>query len=181
MPVTRLITTGDAEALAALLTRNREFLEPWEPEHDDSYYTVDRQRAIIRRHLDEHAHGKTVPFVITDEDGDVAGRITLNGVIRGAFQSASVGYWVSEDRNGRGLATAAVADVISYAFGGIGLHRLQAETLPHNVRSQRVLTRNGFRPFALAPGFLKIEGSWQDHVLFQLLNDVPAASPSRVR
>ncbi|MCL2582068.1 MAG: GNAT family N-acetyltransferase [Streptosporangiales bacterium] len=171
MPVTRLIEQGDAEALAALLTANREFLEPWEPEHDESFFTLARQRAVIRRHLEEHVRGQTVPFAILDESGDLAGRITLNGVVRGAFQSASVGYWVSRERNGRGLATAAVADVISYAFGPVGLHRLQAETLPHNVRSQRVLARNGFRPFALAPGFLKIEGRWQDHVLFQLLNE----------
>jgi ribosomal-protein-alanine N-acetyltransferase len=34
-----------------------------------------------------------------------------------------------------------------------------------------VLARNGFTPFAIAPSYLKIEGRWQDHVLFHLLND----------
>ena len=96
-------------------------------------------------------------------------RISLNGITRGAFQSASVGYWVSQSSNGRGLASAAVAEVVGLAFRGLGLHRLQAETLLHNAPSQRVLIRNGFRPFAVAPSYLKIAGEWQDHVLFHLL------------
>ena len=63
-----------------------------------------------------------------------------------------------------------MADAIAIAFGQLGLHRLQAATLLHNERSQRVLRRNGFRPFAVAPDYLKIAGQWQDHVLFHLVN-----------
>ena len=110
-----------------------------------------------------------VPLAILDSDGAVAGSINLNSIIRGAFQSASVGYWVSESRAGRGLAAAAVADVTELAFGELGLHRLDAATLLHNTPSQRVLLRNGFRPFAVAESYIKIAGCWQDHILFQLL------------
>jgi ribosomal-protein-alanine N-acetyltransferase len=81
-----------------------------------------------------------------------------------------VGYWVSESHIGRGLASAAVADVISKGFGEYRLHRLEAATLLHNTPSQRVLARNGFRPFAVSEAYLKIDGRWQDHILFQLLN-----------
>src|SRR5215469_16382401 len=93
----------------------------------------------------------------------------------GALQSASVGYWVSKSHNGRGLATAAVADIITIAFRELGLHRLQAETLLHNTASQRVLTRTGFRPFGIAPSYLKIAGKWQDHVLFHAFNPADPA------
>jgi ribosomal-protein-alanine N-acetyltransferase len=171
MPVTRLVSTRDARALAALVTRNREFLAPWEPERDDSYFTVNRQQQIIARELDAYDYGSIVPMVITDEAGHVAGRISINGISRGSFLSASIGYWVSQEVNGRGLATAAVGEAIGIAFGRIGLHRLQAETLLHNTASQRVLTRNGFRPFGVAPSYLRIAGQWQDHILFHLLNE----------
>jgi ribosomal-protein-alanine N-acetyltransferase len=57
------------------------------------------------------------------------------------------------------------------SFDTLGLHRLEAGTLVRNVRSQRVLEKNGFVRFGLAPRFLRIAGQWQDHVLFQLLND----------
>ena len=56
------------------------------------------------------------------------------------------------------------------AFDELGLHRVEAGTLVHNVGSQRVLERNGFVRFGLAPQYLRIAGRWQDHVLFQVLN-----------
>jgi ribosomal-protein-alanine N-acetyltransferase len=55
------------------------------------------------------------------------------------------------------------------AFVELGLHRVQAGTLLHNVGSQRVLERNGFTRIGLAQDFLKIAGRWQDHILFQLV------------
>ena len=170
MAVTRLLSIDDAEELAAVVSENREFLAPWEPLHNDAYFTVEGQRASLRQALDAHAREAMVPLGIVTEDGRLAGRISINSIIRGAFQSAAIGYWVSQSYNGRGLATAAVADAIQIAFQPLGLHRLQAETLLHNVGSQRVLTRNGFEPFAVAPDYLKIAGRWQDQILFHLFN-----------
>jgi len=176
MAVTRVVTMDDAGPLAALLTANREFLAPWVPVRDHSYYTVGAQRAILGGELDAYQRQTMVPLVILDKDGQLAGRIHINGISRGAFQSASIGYWVSQSHNGQGLASKAVADVIEIAFEQLRLHRLQAETLLHNVPSQRVLTRNGFRPFGVAPSYLKIAGRWQDHVLFCLLNETENAA-----
>ena len=51
----------------------------------------------------------------------------------------------------------------------LGLHRLEAGTLAHNTGSQRVLLKCGFTEIGLAPGYLKIAGEWQDHLLFQRL------------
>lgn len=171
MAVTRVVSPADATELTARLRANREFLAPWVPVREDGYFTVEAQLTILEKELDAYARGTMIPLAIVDEDGQLAGRINVNGITRGAFQSASIGYWVSESRGGRGLASAAVADVIGIAFRELGLHRLQAETLLHNAPSQRVLTRNGFRPFAVAPSYLKIAGEWQDHILFHLLNE----------
>ncbi len=171
--VTRLITPHDAPALARLVRANREFLAPWEPVRGEDYFTEDGQRADILGSLAQYAQGVKVPHVIVRESGGIAGRITLNTVVRGAFQSASVGYWLGAADNGRGLATAAVRDMIKLAFQDLGLHRLEAGTLVDNVRSQRVLERSGFVRFGLAPEYLEIAGRWQDHVLYQLLNSGP--------
>ena len=53
----------------------------------------------------------------------------------------------------------------------LGLHRIQAGTLLHNVRSQRVLERTGFVRFGMAPAYLNIAGQWQDHALYQIVNE----------
>lgn len=170
MAVTRLITLDDAAALARMQTENRDYLAPWSPIQEERYYTKEGQREVLERDLTVYARGGMLPLAILGDDGAVCGRINLNTIVRGAAQSASVGYWVSESHTGRGLATAAVADAIGIGFGELGLHRLEAATLLHNTPSQHVLARNGFRPFAVCEKYLKIAGKWQDHILFMLLN-----------
>lgn len=169
MAVTRLARAGDAAALARQVRANREFLEPWEPTRYDDFFTEAAQRTVLDRALEAYGHGTKVPLIIVGDSGELIGCININGITRGAFQSASIGYWVSQSHNGQGFATAAVADAIAIAFGDLGLHRLQAETMFHNTGSQRVLARNGFAPFAVAPAYLKIAGAWRDHILYHLL------------
>jgi ribosomal-protein-alanine N-acetyltransferase len=170
--VTRLVTVEDGPALAALLVENQDFMAPWEPHREASYFTTEGQVETIRATLAEHGRGGNLPLVIV-ADGRVVGRITLNGIVRGAFQSCNVGYWVGQAWNGRGLASAALGEVIAIAFGELGLHRVQAETLHHNIASQRVLAHHGFERFGMAPKYLNIAGQWQDHVMYQLVrNDV---------
>jgi [ribosomal protein S5]-alanine N-acetyltransferase len=170
MPVTRELSLNDAERLARLVTANRHYLAPWSPRQDETYFTERGQQEVLARDLAAQRRGAMFPLAIVDQAGEICGRINLNSIIRGAFQSGSVGYWVSQSHAGRGLASAAVADVVDIAFGGLGLHRLEAGTLLHNTPSQRVLARNGFRPFAVAEAYIKIDGRWQDHILFHLLN-----------
>ena len=124
----------------------------------------------MRSAWESYAAGQTLPHVIVDGDGGVVGRVNLNSIIRGAFQSASVGYWVDGRRTGEGLATAAVAAMIRVAFDELDLHRLQGETLAHNTASRHVLERNGFVEYGVAPDYLRIDGRWQEHVLYQLVH-----------
>ena len=167
---TRLVTLDDVPALAELVRVNRDFLAPWDPIRGDDFYTVDGQRAAIEALLARHDGGWIRPHVILDDSGRVVGRITLNEIVRGPFQSCHLGYWVSAADNGRGLATAAVRDMMRVAFDELGLHRIQAGTLLHNIGSQRVLERNGFVRFGVAPEYLNIAGKWQDHALYQVLS-----------
>jgi ribosomal-protein-alanine N-acetyltransferase len=170
MPMIRLVAVDDAPVLAELLTANREFLAPWQPTRAEDVFTTNGQREAIDNALIEHERGITVPNVILN-DGRVAGRVTLSNIVRGPFQSCNLGYWVDSGHTGRGLGTAAVREIVDLAFGPLGLHRVEAGTLRHNIGSQRVLERNGFVRFGTAPAYLKIAGSWQDHVLYQAVNN----------
>jgi [ribosomal protein S5]-alanine N-acetyltransferase len=170
---TRLVTLDDVPALAALHRENRAFLAPYEPVREESYYTEDGQRTLVRTALERHAEGTLQPHVVLDEDGRVVGRATLNEIVRGPLQSCSLGYWLAATATGRGLATAAVRDMQRVAFEQLGLHRIQAGTLVDNVRSQRVLERTGFTRFGLAPSYLHIAGQWRDHVLYQVVRPDP--------
>ncbi|UBH07448.1 ribosomal protein S5 alanine N-acetyltransferase [Leucobacter sp. Psy1] len=172
----RLIEPADAETLASLLARDREFLLPWEPIRADAYFTAPGQQAEIRALLEQHERGEVVPFVMLNDEERVVGRVTLNGIVRGPFQSCSVGYWLTRASRGRGLATFAVAAAVDHAFTEIGLHRVQAEVMPDNTASRRVLERNRFSEYGYAPRYLQIAGSWEDHLMFQRLADDPAVT-----
>jgi ribosomal-protein-alanine N-acetyltransferase len=170
---TRLVALDDVPALPELLRVNRDFLAPWDPIRDDDYFTVDGQLAVIQAALERHEEGSTLPHVILNDRNCVAGRITLNSIVRGPFQSCALGYWVNAADGGRGLATAAVRDIMRVAFDELGLHQIEAGTLLHNVRSQRVLERNGFTRFGIAPAYLNIAGEWQDHAMYQAVRKTP--------
>jgi ribosomal-protein-alanine N-acetyltransferase len=164
--VIRLLDPHDAEELAALYAANREFLAPFEPTRDDAFFTAEVQRERLERPPD----ADWWRWAIVD-DGAIAGMIALNDVLRGPLQMGTVGYWVDRSRNGRGLASAALAEVVEFAFGEAGLHRLEAGTLPDNVPSQRVLEKNGFERFGFAHRLLLIAGEWRDHVLYERVDD----------
>jgi ribosomal-protein-alanine N-acetyltransferase len=167
---TRLLRPDDAPVLLAIAQEDRDFFAPWEPQRDERWFTAAGQREEIAARLEQHRLGLAVPHVVQDDAGDVVGRITLNNVVRGAFQSCSVGYWIRSAANGRGHATSAVRSMVRLAFEELRLHRVEAGTLVHNGASQRVLERNGFARYGLAPQYLRIAGRWQDHEFFQLLN-----------
>lgn len=175
VPFSRALAATDAAVLARLLRDNRAFLAPWQPRRGEDYFTDRAQQVIVDTALQDRDRGASLPLVILDDhdDDDVVGTVTLQSIIRGSFQSCSIGYWLAEDAQGRGLATAAVREATHLAFQDLRLHRVQAETLLHNGRSQRVLERLGFAGYGTAPAYLKIDGRWQDNALYQLLTPTP--------
>lgn len=165
----RVVSPRDAPALSRLQIRNREHLLSGAPLRTEQWMSVQGQREVIAQGLAELRADRQVPLVI-EADRELVGRLTLSGVTRGALQSAALGYWVSEHATGRGIATAAVRRLVDIAFGPLRLHRLQAEVLVGNDASVRVLEKNGFVQFGLAPQYLEVGGSWGDFRMFQLIN-----------
>ena len=91
------------------------------------------------------------------------GVVNLNEVVRGVFQSAYLGYYVVAPYEGRGFMAPGLAAVIQRGFRGLKLHRLEANIMPHNLRSKALVQRLGFRFEGVARRYLKIAGRWRDH------------------
>src|SRR4051794_40073430 len=165
----RAFTAGDVAELTDLRVRNREFLTPWEPRRSDGFFTAAGQRAEIERDRHEWAADRTYAFGIVERgSGALRGRIALANVVRGAWENATMGYFVDQEAGGRGYATEAVALALEFAFGPCRLHRVQAAVMPHNERSRRVLENNGFRREGFSPRYLRLDGAWRDHDLFAI-------------
>ena len=112
----RPLELDDADGLAALYARNREFLRPFEPDRDDAFFTPEGQRARVEQALEGARAGTRFGYAILDAGEEIAGVLGLENVIRGASRSATVSYWVDRGRNGRGLASRAVAEIAEIAL-----------------------------------------------------------------
>lgn len=164
----------DYQAWAELRTRSREHLTPWEPQWSRDELGRSAFRRRLRLYQREQREDQTFAFFLfRDSDNTLLGGLTLSNVRRGVTQAATLGYWLGLPHVGQGYMRRGVSAIIPFAFDELRLHRLEAACLPRNTASIAVLERNGFQHEGLARRYLKIDGHWQDHVLFALLADDP--------
>ena len=178
----RPLGPSDARALLELRVRNRSFFAPYEPTPGERHVTLEGQLDEIERCLEDARRDRRYAFgIVSREDDRIVGRIAMSNVARGAWQNATLGYYVDGRRNGRGIGTEAVGLVIRFAFAHVGLHRLQAGVLPQNIASARVLEKNGFRREGVSLRYLRIADEWRDHVMYALTSEEwdPAVAPTR--
>lgn len=162
----RPLAASDAEPWRSARQRNAAWLVRWDatvpPGSDARTSTF---RALVRRLRRQARHGTTYPFAV-EVDGHFAGQVTVNNIVRGSAQFASVGYWLDRDFAGRGVMPRAVAMVIDHCFGVAGLHRIEVAIRPENSNSLRVVEKLGLHEYGYASRFLHIDGEWRDHRLY---------------
>lgn len=171
--------TGLAEELAAYCLRNREFLKEFEPLREEIFYTAQHQKQLLEEDI-KHWNEKTgFRFYIKRKEDHTAiiGSIGINNVIWGAFCSGMLGAKLDKDYINQGYITDALALVTDFAFGELGLHRLEANVMPRNKRSLRTLEKNQFVNEGLSRHYLKINGVWEDHVHMVKLNETMHSDP----
>ncbi|MBD8501210.1 GNAT family N-acetyltransferase [Paenibacillus arenosi] len=150
--------------------RNKAFLQPWEIERDADYYSIAYHESLLREEYRKIQEGSLFKVWIYKED-TIIGSIALSNIVRGAFQSCHVGYRIDEREQGKGIMTEALRAVIDVAFQQLQLHRIEANIMPRNKASMRVVEKLGFVHEGLARKYLKINGAWEDHIHMVLLNE----------
>jgi len=165
---------SDYPAWAELRASSREFLIPWEP----LWAADELSRASFRRRVRHYLRDLREDvgyalFIYAAATSELVGGLTLCNVRRGVTQSCTLGYWIGCQHAQRGYMTAAVRAVVPFVFDSLELHRLEAACLPTNTASMRLLEKTGFKREGLARRYLRINGVWQDHLLYALLDTDP--------
>ncbi|KPV52143.1 hypothetical protein SE17_17220 [Kouleothrix aurantiaca] len=171
-----LMTLGESWAgeLLDYQARNREFWREWNPLTPEDFYTVATQRARLRADAELLRQGLGLRLYILRkgaEQGPIMADLAFNNIVRGAFQSCHLGYKADAAAINQGVMTEALGAAIAYAFDELKLHRIEANVMPRNARSRRVVSKLGFAEEGLARQYLKINGVWEDHIHYVLLND----------
>lgn len=167
----RTIDETESGMLRDYFERNRKFLEEWEAVREHDFYEEESIRKMI---ADENAanEAKTALglYLFPQGENKIIGSVRISNIVYGAFLSCFLGYKLDEAYINQGLMTEALEKMIKIAFEEYHLHRLEANIMPKNIRSQRVVTKLGFEQEGLAKNYLKINGAWEDHYHYVLFN-----------
>ena len=120
---------------------------------------------------EEFIADSSVHFIgLNNSETQLIGTCSISNIVRGVFQSCHMGYSVDKNFEGQGKMRELAEYTIEYVFAEIGLHRIIANHMPENKRSEALLSRLGFEREGYAKRFLQIDGEWEDHVLNSLIN-----------
>jgi ribosomal-protein-alanine N-acetyltransferase len=162
----------DALKWQKLRISSKSFLVPWEPSWDASSCT---RRAYLRYFKNSNYLAnmdRAYSFLIfKSDDKTLLGGINVGNVRRGVSQSASLGYWIGEKYSRNGYMKEALKLLIPSLFVDLRLNRIEAATLEENIASKNLLKKIGFKKEGLLRKYLKINGTWRDHILYGLLEN----------
>jgi ribosomal-protein-alanine N-acetyltransferase len=164
----RLLEPEEAPLMVQYVTGNREHLGPWEPLRGEGYFQEETWTQELRNRQNQFFTGSGVRLVIFFKDlpkGPIIGVCNFTDIMRGVFQSCHLGYSTHYRYQGQGIMYEALAAACDFMLNVLKLHRVQANYIPRNERSGRLLRKLGFVVEGYARDYLKINGKWEDHIL----------------
>lgn len=121
-----------------------------------------------------------IVFAITASDsGALLGAVGL--VHTSAHARAELGYWIAFDSWGRGYATEAARAVLEFAYGTLGLERIEATYMTRNPASARVMQKLGMRFEGLHPKLYRRNGVFEDSGRYSILREEWGHAASHAR
>lgn len=171
--VLEVLGPEDASLVLDYYRRNCQFLGPWEPVREASFYTLQCQEAMLEMEAKKIKSGDSARLWLIKQDEykkRVIGNFGFANIVRGVFQSCHLGYKLDKDETGHGYMTEALTQGIQIAFQDMNLHRIEANIIPRNHASRQLVNRLGFYEEGLAPKYLQINGIWEDHIHYSLIS-----------
>ncbi|QYJ86787.1 GNAT family N-acetyltransferase [Shewanella mesophila] len=166
-----MLGPNDASLMVEYYCRNKQHLAQWEPKREPDFYGVGHWKAALIESYMMYEAGSALKLVaLNKERSEVIGVCNFTNIIGGIFQACNLGYGLSEKYQGQGYMQEILEASIEHMFSKLGLHRIMANYIPTNLRSEALLTRLGFEKEGLAKSYLKINGKWQDHILTAKVN-----------
>lgn len=166
-----LLRTRDAERISVFYKNNLSHFSPWEPTITEEKLSGDYWKLKALEAQTEFENDESVKLnIFLKETNDLIGMINFTRLTRGVFHCCNVGYKLGREFEGRGLMKESLYSSIEYMFEELNFHRIEANYIPTNKRSEKLLSSLGFESEGIAKNYLLISGHWQDHVLTSLTN-----------
>ena len=161
----RRLEESDADELYRLIDANRAYLAPWLPWAGTQTREGTLEFIRMIRRQEASNNGFQAGLV---EEGSIVGMVGFHGV-NWPHGSTTIGYWLDEGHQGRGLMTRAVRALVDHAFGVWDLHRVEIQVAVDNHRSRAIPGRLGFREEGVLREAERIGDRYNDLAVYAML------------
>ena len=162
----RLLEIRDADPLFALLDQSRSYLREWLPFVDGTRTAKDTQD-FIQGGLQQYASNNGFELGIWYR-GELAGVLGLH-YIHWPNRLTSIGYWMGERFQGRGIMTNACRALTDILFKEYGLNRVEIRVASQNLKSRAIPERLGFQNEGCRRQAEWLYDHYVDHVIYGML------------
>lgn len=169
----RTVQESDAEKLLQFELKNQKHWMPYATNAFQDSATVSYWQKKLKEFALEFLNNQAFRFLLFQKShasSDIIGMCNFTQIFRGPFQACYLGYKIDREFEGKGLMSEALTKLISYMFEVQNLHRIMANFVPSNKRSEKLLSKLGFQKEGYAKEYLFINEKWEDHVLTSLHN-----------
>jgi ribosomal-protein-alanine N-acetyltransferase len=110
-------------------------------------------------------------FIVEKKDGGKVGFVDHFYVLHPASRQLEIGYSLLPNERGKGYCSEAVKIMVDYLFLSKDIKRIQAQTDPRNIASQKVLEKAGFKKEGILRGTFFVQGKWTDSCVYSILRE----------
>ena len=144
------------------------FLTPWEPTWHPGEHSLKRYLKLLTIYSQKRKNNTQYSYFIFNKKNEVLGGINVFNIKKGVSQSCTIGYWIGEVHANQGYMTRSLLALLYHLFNNLYFNRVEAACVPNNIPSKSLLKRLGFDEEGYAKDYLRINGRWEDHILFSL-------------
>ena len=167
--VLRFATERDGAKFIDMLTRSHDHLLPWMPRPARGNEPTFGNRFARMLRPDAESLGQVRLLICARDTDRMLGACSLGGISDWPSLQCHVGYWLAHDAIGHGFMRDALSAMLDHAFETRGLHRVSANIIAHNRRSNSLVKALGFSKEGIARGLIEIDGAWRDHQVWSML------------
>ena len=153
--------------------RNKAHHEKFLPAFDNFAFTEEYQTIRIWTEFDLMVDDSAIRFYIFHKEDfhykKIIGDVSIFNIIRSAANSCGIGFKMDESESRKGFMTEALKKVIDYIYNELELYRIEANVMPSNKASIKLLEKLGFKQEGIAFSYLKISGKREDHLRYSLI------------
>lgn len=169
----KILTPSASKEVLDFYERNKEFLEPYEPDRVSLFYTDSFQKSNLNYEYNEIMKRHMIRYWIYEKQcpNKIIGSVCLQHIVRGAFLSGIIGYKMDKDYLHKGYAFEALSYIIQISFEEYTLHRIEAYILPDNTASLNLIKKLNFILEGTAYSSVFIGGVWKDQLRYSFINN----------